>query len=138
MTFPVFLLLIGDCDMMILHIDNMTCMSCVRNIEGKLSGKDGIKSIKVSLDQKTGKLMVSLMIRIDGFGLLWLLWVATFLSSFGHPLVLWERLHQITMIMFAKVLIGQIYVYFKVIRCKCSAKNVIQKPPNHKTARVFV
>ena len=55
MTFSVFLLIIGDCDMMILHIDNMTCMSCVRNIEGKLSGKDGVKSIKVLLDQKTGE-----------------------------------------------------------------------------------
>ena len=56
--------------MMILHIDNMTCMSCVRNIEGKLSGKDGIKSIKVLLDQKTGRLLVGLMIsRIGGFGL---------------------------------------------------------------------
>ena len=62
MTFPVFLLLIGDSDMMILHIDNMTCMSCVRNIEGKMSGKDGGKSIEVLLDQKTGRLIVSLMI----------------------------------------------------------------------------
>ena len=39
---------------MILHIDNMTCMSCVRNIEGKLSDLTGVQSIKVSLDEKTG------------------------------------------------------------------------------------
>ena len=39
---------------MILHIDNMTCMSCVRNIEGKLSELTGVQSIKVSLDEKTG------------------------------------------------------------------------------------
>ena len=40
--------------MMILHIDNMTCMSCVRNIEGKMSDSAGVQSIKVSLDEKTG------------------------------------------------------------------------------------
>ena len=39
---------------MILHIDNMTCMSCVRNIEGKMSDLTGLQSIKVSLEEKTG------------------------------------------------------------------------------------
>ena len=74
--------------MMILHIDNMTCMSCVRNIEGKMSGKDGIKSTKVLLDQKTGELMVSLMIsRIDGFVLSCLTTEYISISIFESPQV---------------------------------------------------
>lgn len=36
----------------VVHIKGMTCMSCVRNIEGNISAKPGIKFIKVSLDQK--------------------------------------------------------------------------------------
>lgn len=37
-----------------LHIDNMTCMSCVRAIEGNMSSKDGIDKIEVLLEDKTG------------------------------------------------------------------------------------
>lgn len=39
----------------VLHIDNMTCMSCVRNIEGNMSNKDGVRKIQVELEEKTGK-----------------------------------------------------------------------------------
>ncbi|UJR09414.1 hypothetical protein I4U23_013655 [Adineta vaga] len=37
-----------------IHIDGMTCQSCVRNIESKLSNISGIKSIQVSLENKLG------------------------------------------------------------------------------------
>ncbi|CAH1777961.1 unnamed protein product [Owenia fusiformis] len=39
----------------IIGIDGMTCMSCVRNIEGNISTKPGIKLIKVSLDEKLAR-----------------------------------------------------------------------------------
>lgn len=39
---------------MILHIDNMTCMKCVGNIEGKLSDLTGVHHVTVSLEHKTG------------------------------------------------------------------------------------
>ena len=35
-----------------LHIEGMTCNSCVQNIEGVISEKAGVKSIKVSLENK--------------------------------------------------------------------------------------
>ena len=41
-------------DTVTLHIDNMTCMSCVKNIEGKMSSKDGVRKVKVELEEKTG------------------------------------------------------------------------------------
>lgn len=37
-----------------LHIDGMTCQSCVKNIEGLISQKDGIFAIIVSLERKEG------------------------------------------------------------------------------------
>ena len=49
----------GDNDLsshsLLLHIDNMTCMSCVHNIESEMSAKDGILTVKVDLDSKTGE-----------------------------------------------------------------------------------
>lgn len=36
----------------VIHVDGMTCMSCVNNIESNISKIDGIDSIKVNLDQK--------------------------------------------------------------------------------------
>lgn len=45
-----------DSDAMIgevrIHIDGMTCQSCVRNIEGNIAKKDGITRIVVNLEQK--------------------------------------------------------------------------------------
>lgn len=45
-----------DSDAMIgearIHIDGMTCQSCVRNIEGNIGKNDGITKIVVSLEQK--------------------------------------------------------------------------------------
>ena len=38
----------------VIHIDGMTCMSCVRNIQGNIGVKDGVKFIQVSLDKKLG------------------------------------------------------------------------------------
>ena len=38
----------------VIDIDGMTCGSCVRNIENNISSKKGIKSIKVSLENKNG------------------------------------------------------------------------------------
>ena len=38
------------------YIEGMTCMSCVRNIEGNISTQNGIKHIKVSLEDKNGKI----------------------------------------------------------------------------------
>ncbi|CAL4140417.1 unnamed protein product, partial [Meganyctiphanes norvegica] len=38
----------------VISIEGMTCMSCVRNIEGTVGNKSGIKSIKVSLEAKEG------------------------------------------------------------------------------------
>lgn len=38
----------------VIFIQGMTCMNCVRNIEGNLSMKDGVKFIRVSLDQNLG------------------------------------------------------------------------------------
>ena len=35
-----------------LNIEGMTCQSCVKNIEGVISEKEGVKSIKVSLENK--------------------------------------------------------------------------------------
>lgn len=37
-----------------IRIEGMTCNSCVRNIEGNISEKPGITSIRVSLDEKLG------------------------------------------------------------------------------------
>lgn len=48
-------LLVGDAWVEVkLRIDGMTCMSCVRNIEGLVGGKSGIKNVKVSLDTSSG------------------------------------------------------------------------------------
>ena len=38
----------------VLFIDGMTCMSCVRNIEGSVSVQNGVKFIRVSLGKKLG------------------------------------------------------------------------------------
>ncbi|XP_052281912.1 copper-transporting ATPase 1-like isoform X3 [Dreissena polymorpha] len=38
----------------VVHIDGMTCNSCVKNIEGVISKVDGVAGIKVSLDKKEG------------------------------------------------------------------------------------
>ncbi|XP_045204361.2 LOW QUALITY PROTEIN: copper-transporting ATPase 1-like [Mercenaria mercenaria] len=35
-----------------IHVDGMTCMSCVNNIQGNISKVDGIESIKVNLEEK--------------------------------------------------------------------------------------
>lgn len=35
-----------------IHVDGMTCQSCVRNIEGHIGTESGIESIKVNLEQK--------------------------------------------------------------------------------------
>lgn len=40
--------------MVVVAIEGMTCMSCVRNIEGKISQCQGVHEITVSLDQKLG------------------------------------------------------------------------------------
>ncbi|XP_067944060.1 copper-transporting ATPase 1-like isoform X2 [Watersipora subatra] len=37
-----------------LHIENMTCMSCVRNIEGKMSAVEGVRTVSVQLEEGTG------------------------------------------------------------------------------------
>ncbi|XP_034247401.1 copper-transporting ATPase 1 isoform X2 [Thrips palmi] len=36
----------------LIRVDGMTCMSCVRNIEGTISGKPGVHHISVSLEKK--------------------------------------------------------------------------------------
>ncbi|KAJ8298432.1 hypothetical protein KUTeg_024963 [Tegillarca granosa] len=36
----------------VVHIEGMTCMSCVKNIEGNISKKNGVNSIHVSLEKK--------------------------------------------------------------------------------------
>lgn len=36
----------------LIHVDGMTCQSCVRTIESNLSSEDGIESVKVSLEDK--------------------------------------------------------------------------------------
>lgn len=36
----------------IIHVDGMTCMSCVKNIEGNIGKVDGIDNIKVNLEEK--------------------------------------------------------------------------------------
>ncbi len=38
----------------VIFIEGMTCMSCVRNIEGNISVKQGVKFIRVSLEKKLG------------------------------------------------------------------------------------
>ena len=38
----------------VIYIEGMTCMSCVRNIQGNISVKDGVKFIQVSLEKKLG------------------------------------------------------------------------------------
>ncbi len=53
MSFPSFVKKNSFQDAVV-FIDGMTCMSCVRNIEGSLSAKSGIKFIRVSLDKKLG------------------------------------------------------------------------------------
>ena len=54
-NFAVFcFIIVVMMDSVILNIDNMTCMSCVTNIEEKLSAKDGVKKVEVKLDDKMG------------------------------------------------------------------------------------
>ncbi|XP_069166086.1 copper-transporting ATPase 1 isoform X1 [Procambarus clarkii] len=43
-----------DAPVIIMGIEGMTCMSCVRNIESTVGGKPGVLSIKVSLENKIG------------------------------------------------------------------------------------
>lgn len=35
-----------------IHVEGMTCNSCVKNIESVISGKSGVKSVKVDLEKK--------------------------------------------------------------------------------------
>ena len=44
----------GNMRDVVIEIDGMTCMSCVRNIEGHIGDKEGVISIKVSLEGKEG------------------------------------------------------------------------------------
>ncbi|XP_005093403.1 copper-transporting ATPase 1 isoform X2 [Aplysia californica] len=39
-------------------VEGMTCMSCVRNIEGNVSKQAGVKSISVSLEKKLARLLI--------------------------------------------------------------------------------
>lgn len=39
-------------------VEGMTCMSCVRNIEGTISTRPGVKSISVSLEKKLANLVI--------------------------------------------------------------------------------
>ena len=39
---------------LVIFIEGMTCVSCVRNIEGVMSAKNGVLFVKVSLDNKLG------------------------------------------------------------------------------------
>ena len=39
---------------LVIFIEGMTCMSCVRNIEGLMSAKNGVLFVKVSLDNRLG------------------------------------------------------------------------------------
>lgn len=39
----------------VIDIEGMVCQSCVKNIEGNISGKPGVKWIKVSLEQNNGQ-----------------------------------------------------------------------------------
>ncbi|XP_042232654.1 copper-transporting ATPase 1-like isoform X3 [Homarus americanus] len=41
-------------DVCVISIQGMTCNSCVRNIEGTIGGKTGIKSVKVNLEKAEG------------------------------------------------------------------------------------
>ncbi len=36
----------------VIDVGGMTCMSCVRNIEGKIGSEPGVVSVKVHLDEK--------------------------------------------------------------------------------------
>ncbi|CAL1541938.1 unnamed protein product [Lymnaea stagnalis] len=47
-----------DLEVMI-SVEGMTCMSCVRNIEGTISKRPGVKVISVSLEKKMAKLVIS-------------------------------------------------------------------------------
>ncbi|XP_076662962.1 copper-transporting ATPase 1 isoform X2 [Andrena cerasifolii] len=38
-----------------IHVDGMTCMSCVKNITGVLSGKSGVSAVNVNLEDKEAK-----------------------------------------------------------------------------------
>lgn len=38
----------------VVHINGMTCNSCVQSIEGMISVKEGVKSINVNLNEKEG------------------------------------------------------------------------------------
>lgn len=40
----------------VVHINGMTCNSCVQSIEGMISTKEGVESIKVDLAQKLGRI----------------------------------------------------------------------------------
>ncbi|KAH9495205.1 ATPase Cu transporting protein 7A [Bulinus truncatus] len=40
-------------------VEGMTCMSCVRNIEGNISKLPGVRSISVSLENKSAKLVIT-------------------------------------------------------------------------------
>ncbi|XP_034186993.2 copper-transporting ATPase 1 isoform X1 [Osmia lignaria lignaria] len=42
-----------------IHVDGMTCMSCVKSITGVLSEKSGIKEVNVSLENKEAKVSYS-------------------------------------------------------------------------------
>ncbi len=42
-------------DSAVVAIEGMTCMSCVRSIEGEVGALPGVKSIKVSLEKKEGR-----------------------------------------------------------------------------------
>jgi len=47
----------GAQETLVIGIEGMTCNSCVNNIQGTISTKPGVKSIKVSLEKKCGEVV---------------------------------------------------------------------------------
>ncbi|XP_046684089.1 copper-transporting ATPase 1 isoform X3 [Homalodisca vitripennis] len=41
----------------VIHIEGMTCQSCVNNIQSKLKERDGVISVKVNLENKSGEII---------------------------------------------------------------------------------
>ncbi|XP_069981182.1 copper-transporting ATPase 1 isoform X2 [Penaeus vannamei] len=50
-------LIVDDKAMVTIGIEGMTCMSCVKNIQGTIGKKAGVISIKVSLEEKNGTII---------------------------------------------------------------------------------
>ena len=78
-------------DDVVIHVGGMTCQSCVRNIEDVIGAKAGVRSIKVSLEQKQARIRydtsvsgaASLRDAIDDMG---------FEASLEHPLLEFDPL----------------------------------------------